>query len=76
MWRARNVVIAFSMVCFAASLPWNRLIDTVWQAQFIGLPIGFLTMMLLLPIAGLFFLSAFVKRAEDIDRHNPALENE
>lgn len=76
MKQARSVVIVFSAIFVVAALPWNRLIDTVWKSEFIGLPMGFLIAILILPIAGLFLLSAFVKRAEDIDRHDPALENE
>lgn len=76
MKQARALVVLFSAVFVVAALPWNQLIDSVWQSEFTGLPIGFLAVMLLLPIAGLFLLSAFVKRAEDIDRHDPELENE
>lgn len=74
--QAGTVAFIFSTILVLAAMPWNVLIDRIWQVDLTGVPLGFMTMILFLPIAVLFLLSSFVKIAEDIDRHDPELENE
>lgn len=73
---ARSVVVFYALLFLVISLPWNGVIDAWFNSDFAGVPLGFMAMILVLPILVLFILNSFIKIVEDIDRHDRELENE
>lgn len=69
-------MLVFAFLLSAIALPWNWAIDENSSSLVSGIPIGFAIAIFGLPLVVLFFLTTFVKSAEDVDRHDTDLENE